>query len=319
MPLPAAYRHADPGVDLSGYLDRGLHSIWYELSGEPAGIPVINLHGGPGAGLYPEDRCLFDPARFRLLQFDQRGCGRSRPLACLDENDTARLVADIDALADHLGFDRFVLTGHSWGTSLAIRYAIHNPARCRHLVLRGLCLLSEAEFAWNNSGWRTIFPDAWAEFSQSVGGADGYIASEALLMSDDVAVAQKAAVAMTRFELSCCFLEPDPAVIDSFLDPELCLATARIGMHYAANGWFLEPHSLLRDFGAVRHIPCTVIQGRYDIVTPIGIAHAFHSAWPEVELICSGVAGHMPSDSGNILALTDLMDRLAPTLGGDMV
>ena len=309
-----AFRHADPGLFDEGLLELGKHRIHYERSGNPEGIAVINLHGGPGAGLYPEERRIIDPRRYHLIQFDQRGCGKSRPLACLEENTIDDLVEDIERLRAHFGIDRWVVAGHSFGTALALVYAEKYPERVMALVLRGLCLLTEEESRWHSIGWGHVWPEAWARFNAHSGGSDSWIAAADALFDPDPEKARKAAVEMCRYELACCFFEPSDEQIEAYLDPELCVATARIGHHYAEHGWFLEDGQIERDIEKLAGIRCIVLQGRHDAVTPPGFAFRFKQARPETELHIVPFAAHMPGEPAMIAAATDLFDRLADEL-----
>ena len=299
----------------SGYLPvGGEHEIWFEESGAKDGVPVLSLHGGPGAGSDPADRRLFDPKRYRLIQFDQRGCGRSKPLCNLRDNTTQALTADIEILRKHLGIARWLVTGHSWGVCLSLCYALANRDSVTALVLRGVYTAATDERTWIETGWRMFQPEGWARISSLI--APGhrhsyYSGIDALLSNADAARAKAVAVEVARYELTCCYVEPDATVIESYLDPDLCLATAQIQCHYERNNYFLPGKDYLRSrAGELRGIPAFAINGRYDVNTPIGNAWALKQAWPELEVIDSGVSGHMSSEPGNVRAMTALMDRL---------
>jgi proline iminopeptidase len=293
-----------------------LHQLYFEESGNPAGKPVVFLHGGPGGGTDARHRCFFDPARYRIVLFDQRGCGKSVPAASLAENTTAHLVADIEALREHLGIARWMVFGGSWGSTLALAYAEAHPAVVTELVLRGIFLLREAEVQWfYQRGASMIFPDAWEQYVAPIPEAergDLLAAYYARLMGDDPAAQLAAARAWSVWEGSTSRLIPDPALIARFGADVFALTFARIECHYFVNkGFFARDGQLLEDVGRIRHIPAVIVQGRYDVVCPLDSAWALHRAWPEAELVIVPDAGHSANEPGISRALVAATDRFA--------
>lgn len=290
-----------------------LHSIYYEQCGNPAGKPVVFLHGGPGAGCSPKTRRFFDPAHYRIVLFDQRGCGRSKPHAELTDNTTWHLVADIEKLREHLGITHWQVFGGSWGSTLAIAYAQTHPTRVSELVLRGIFMLRRAELEWfYQSGCDSIFPDAWEAYLAAiprVEHADLISAYHRRLTSPDPAVRLAAARAWSVWEGSTSFLYQDSAHISGSAEDEFALAFARIECHYFVNAGFLEhDDQLLRNVDAIRDIPAVIVQGRYDVVCPLRSAWDLHRAWPEADLRIVADAGHSafePGITAELIAATD--------------
>lgn len=308
------YSHADAAPDECGHLVVEVpHRLWYERSGVEDGMPVVALHGGPGASLEPLDRRLFDPAVFRLTQFDQRGCGRSTPTGHTVDNSLWRSVEDIEALRRYFGVERWIVTGHSYGATLALAYGEEYPDRCLALVLRGLYLGTMRERAWIVDGWRMMRPDAWAEATAgfSAAEADDYYDTVARRLADpDPAVRERAAIAYARYELTCCYADPDPAVIEPLLDPGACLVNATIATLYAAHDDFLPDETLLRRLDRLGDTPVIVVAGGADIVTPPYAAWLLHRARPATEVRPVPHAGHMSTEPGNVAAVTAVMDAL---------
>lgn len=291
-----------------------LHTLHYELCGNPRGTPVIFLHGGPGGGTTPEHRRFFDPAAYRIVLFDQRGAGRSTPHAELRENTTWDLVADMERLRTHLGIDRWVVFGGSWGSTLALAYAETHPDRVRALVLRGIFLCRAWEIQWfYQEGASAIFPDRWEEYLAPIPEAergDLLRAYHRRLTGDDEAVRLAAARAWSAWEGSTLRLHPDPKLIAEFDEPYRALALARIECHYFVNRIFLEADDwLLAHVGAIRRIPGVIVQGRYDVVCPTTSAWDLHRAWPEAELHIVPDAGHHAMEPGIVDALVGATDR----------
>ena len=293
-----------------------LHTMYFEESGRPEGRPVVYLHGGPGAGMEPDMRRVHDPRVWRLVMFDQRGCGRSTPAGELRDNTTQHLVADVERLREHLGIDRWVVSGGSWGSTLALAYAQAHPQRCTALVLRGIWLGSVTEMNWFQRGLRNFYPDVW---EQTVGPlpaeqADAWF--EALhdrILDPDPAVAGPAAVLKSRYEWLSCSANPsaeDLSAIDATLTPEYCIPYQRVGTHYGRHRFFLAPDQLLRGIGAVRHIPGFIVNGRMDMVCPPVTAFELKKAWPEAELELVPGAGHFGSEPGIAAELQRVMERL---------
>jgi proline iminopeptidase len=294
----------------------GGHELYFEESGNPQGKPVVFLHGGPGGGSEPKQRRFFHPGHYRIINFDQRGSGKSTPHASLEHNTTWDLVADIERLREHLGIDRWQVFGGSWGSTLALAYAEKHPAVVTELVLRGIFLLRRQEIDWfYQRGASVLFPDAWegylAPIPESERG-DLLAAYHRRLTSPDAAVRLEAAKAWSIWEGSTSKLLPDQAFTEHFEEPEFALAFARIECHYFAHhGWFEPEDQLLRDVGRIRHIPAVIVQGRYDVVCPIESAWALHRAWPEADLVVTADSGHSAFDPPNSRALVAATDRYA--------
>nr|WP_246396313.1 prolyl aminopeptidase [Gluconacetobacter tumulisoli] len=299
-----------------GYLETGDgHTIYWELCGNPDGIPVVFLHGGPGAGCSPMQRRLFDPARYRVLLFDQRGCGRSTPHAELENNTTWHLVEDIERLRRLTGVARWQVFGGSWGSALALAYAQTHPERVTALVLRGIFTLRRAELLWYyQEGASWLFPDKWEAFLAPIPPeerGDLIAAYRHRLTSDDPAIRTPAAIAWSLWEGETLTLRPAPALSVQHADPDYALAFARIENHYFVHGGWLEEGQLIRDVDRIRHIPAVIVQGRYDLATPVRTAWDLHRAWPEAAFHLVDDAGHAVSEPGILNALLDATDRFA--------
>jgi len=291
-----------------------LHTLYYEQCGNPAGTPVVFLHGGPGGGIVPDHRRFFDPDAYRAVLFDQRGAGKSTPHAALEENTTWDLVADIERLRAHLGIDRWVVFGGSWGSTLALAYAETHPDRVRALVLRGIFLCRPKEIRWfYQEGANVIFPDRWEEYLAPIPVAergDLVRAYYRRLTSDDEAVRLAAARAWSGWEGSTLRLLPDAKVVADFEEPHKALALARIECHYFVHNTFFDADDWLLDHvGAIRRIPGIIVQGRYDVVCPTMSAWDLHRAWPEADLIIVPDAGHHALEPGTVDALVAAADR----------
>jgi proline iminopeptidase len=299
-----------PPIDAhdSGMLDVGDgHSIYWEVSGNPAGKPAVFLHGGPGSATHPLQRRLFDPAVYRIVLFDQRGCGKSTPQvarddAALESNTTWHLVADLERLRSHLGIDRWQLFGGSWGATLAIAYAETHPERVSEIVLRGVFLLRQTELDWMYGGGAgAVFPEAWHEFASAapVGERDDLLAAyHRMINSPDPGEREKAAFAWSVWEGAAVSLEPNPQLTAQYAAPGFAVPFAKIALHYFVNAGWLDPDQLIRDAGKLAGIPGRIVQGRYDSVTPPMTAWALHQAWPDSELIILPRAGHAVTDEG---------------------
>lgn len=291
-----------------------VHEIYYEQSGNPRGKPVVFLHGGPGGGTSPKLRSFFDPAAYRIVLFDQRGCGLSRPHASLVDNTTWHLVSDIESLRDHLGIERWQVFGGSWGSTLALAYAQKHPERVTELVLRGIFMLRRAELLWfYQEGASWLFPDAWESFLEPiplVERGDLMSAYYRRLTSDDAKTRLAAARAWSIWEGSTSYLLQDLEQIARTGADTFAEAFARIECHYFVNGGFLEcEDQLLRDVARIRHIPAVIVQGRYDVVCPMRSAWDLHRAWPEAELKVVSMAGHSALEVGNTSELVAATDR----------
>jgi proline iminopeptidase len=294
--------------------------IHWEVCGNPAGKPVVMLHGGPGGGCTPEHRRQFDPEAYRIVLFDQRNCGRSLPPAsdpdvALAENTTWNLVADMELLREHLGIDRWQVFGGSWGSALALAYAQKHPERVTELVLRGVFTLRPFELYWfYQEGASLVFPDLWEEFVAPIpeDERDDLIAAFHSRLNDpDPAVRLPAAKAWSVWEGSTIRLLPDPELIDEHEVDDYAVTFARIENHYFLNGGFFEDDQLIRDVDRIRHIPCVIVQGRYDMCTPAATAWDLHRAWPEAEFHLVPDAGHAYAEPGILHHLIEATDRFA--------
>ncbi len=281
-------------------LDGG-HAMYWEECGNPAGIPVVFLHGGPGAGSAPNHRRFFDPAAYRIVVFDQRGAGRSTPLGEIADNTTPHLVADIECLREHLGIARWLVFGGSWGSTLALAYGQAHPDRCLGFVLRGIFLCRRSEIDWFLYGLRTLFPEAWEAFVAPIPRAergDLLAAYYRRLVDPDPAVHMPAAHAWSIYEGSCSTLLPSAETVSYFAGDVVALGLARIEAHYFTHDIFLPENALLDDVGRIRHLPCTIVQGRYDAVCPIVTADDLRRAWPEARYVVVPDAGHSAWEPG---------------------
>ena len=301
----------------SGHLAVGAgHEIYWEECGNPNGKPVVFLHGGPGAGSDARARRFFDPARYRIFLFDQRGCGRSRPHASLEHNTTWDLVADIEKLRALFGIERWQVFGGSWGSTLALAYAQTHPERVTELVLRGIFLLRKRELDWfYQEGASALYPDRWEDYLAPIPPAERGELVRAFyrrLTGDDRAAAQAAARAWSMWEGSTSYLLTDEDNVRRWGEDEFSLAVARIECHYFVNGGFMERESqLLDDIGRVRQLPAVIVQGRHDVVCPMFTAWDLHRAWPEAELRVVGDAGHSAFEPGITDELVRATDRFA--------
>jgi proline iminopeptidase len=297
-----------------------LHELHVEECGNPGGLPVVFLHGGPGAGVSPYHRRFFDPARYRIVLFDQRGAGKSTPRGELHDNTTAHLVHDIETIRTRLGIERWLVFGGSWGSTLALAYAQAHPARVLGLVLRGIFLGRPDEVRWFSEldgGARWIFPERWSRYLAHIPAQEHAELVEAYwrrLESKDESVRIAAALAWDDWEGGSTTLLHDPIAAGSE-GPDSALVHARTEAHYFRHACFLEPDQLLHDVGRIRHIPATIVQGRYDIICPPRSAIDLANAWPEATLDIV-LAGHSAADPAIVDALvraTDAMaDRFAP-------
>ncbi|MDA0372238.1 MAG: prolyl aminopeptidase [Planctomycetota bacterium] len=299
----------------SGYLDVGSgHSIYWEQSGNPNGKPAVFLHGGPGGGSDPKFRRYHDPEVYRIVVFDQRGCGKSRPYASLHDNTTWHLVADIEALRTHLGIEQWQVFGGSWGSTLALAYAQNHPERVTELVLRGIFMLRRSELEWfYQGGADQLFPDAWEHYLEpipEVERGDLMSAYYRRLTSEDALVRRAAARAWSIWEGSTSYLVQDLSHIARTGEDEFAEAFARIECHYFVHGGFFETDGqLLQNVDRIRHIPAVIVQGRYDVVCPMRSAWDLHRAWPEADLRVVATAGHSANEVGNSAELVRATDR----------
>jgi proline iminopeptidase len=294
--------------------------IYLEQSGHPAGIPVLMCHGGPGGGSSPFQRTLFDAERYRIILFDQRGCGQSTPFASLAHNTTADLLADIEAIRQHLGIDQWVLAGGSWGSTLALSYAEQYPQHCIGLILRGIFLGRPEDIDWlyrPGGGASQLFPDYFADFLTPVAalpGLDILVAYQQLLQHSDPSVQLKAAQAWSLWEARVASLLPNPAMRLGAIEPESALPLARIENHYFLHHCFLGPNQLLQQLPQVQHLPCYIVHGRYDAVCKLENAWSLAQRWPGAVLKIVPDAGHSASEAGIARALFDAASLLADRL-----
>jgi proline iminopeptidase len=294
----------------------GGHEIYFEESGNPKGKPVLIVHGGPGGGTNPTMRRFHDPARYRIIMFDQRGCGRSLPNASLEANTTWDLVADMEQLRQHLLIDRWQLFGGSWGSTLAIAYAEAYPERVIDMIMRGIFLLRKAELDWfYGDGCRWLFPDAYAAFEAVIPPAERgnmIAAYYRRLTHPDRRIQIEAARAWSVYEGSTLSLLQDAERLKLFASDTYAIAFARIECHYFMNRGFLKhDDDLLRNAGRLRRIPCHVVHGRYDVVTPLRNAFDLKAVWPELDLHIVPDAGHAMTEPGTIHALIKATRRFA--------
>ena len=293
-----------------------VHEIYWEESGNPRGKPAVFVHGGPGAGSSPQARSFFDPKRYRIVVFDQRGCGRSRPHASLEDNTTWHLVADMEHLREHLGIERWLVFGGSWGSTLALAYAEAHPKRVSELVLRGIFMLRKAEIDWfYQQGASALFPDRWQDYLAPIPQrerGDLVTAYYRRLTSRNRAVQVRAARAWSVWEAATSFLQANEANIAKWGGDEFAVAVARIECHYFVHKGFLEREDqLLRGVGRIRHIPAVIVQGRYDVVCPMQTAWDLHRAWPEADFRIVADAGHSALEPGLTHELVSATDRYA--------
>jgi len=300
----------------SGMLDVGEgHQLYYERVGTPGAKPAVFLHGGPGGGMAPSHRRQWDPARYDVVLFDQRGCGRSLPFAGLDHNDTWHIVADMEALRSHCGFTRWQVFGGSWGSTLALAYAQKHPERVSELILRGIFLARQREKHWLYTyGASEIMPEQWESFAGLIPEeerGDLVRAYHTRLTSDDEETRLAAAREWSLWEGSVATLLPNPALMSEFADPAKAVPFARICARYFLEDFYLEEAQLLRDADRIAHIPGIIVQGRHDVCTPPASAFALHKAWPTAELWIVDDAGHSAGEPGIIDGLVRATDRFA--------
>ena len=282
----------------TGFMERGCHEIYYEQCGNPNGKPAVFLHGGPGGGGSTTVRRFFNPERYHIVIFDQRGCGRSKPHGCLEQNTTWDLVEDIEALKNKLGFEKWLVFGGSWGSTLSLAYSQTYPKSVSEMVLRGIFMLRKKELDWfYQEGASNIFPEAWEKFLEPIDISqrdDLMSAYHEIFKSDNTEKKLNAAIAWSRWEGSTSSLSYNPDMADSFSDPRFALAFALIENHYFVNKGFLEHENQLIESGIdiIRNIPTTIVQGRYDIVCPMTTAWELSKNWPEANLIVAPSSGH---------------------------
>lgn len=294
------------------------HRLYVEESGNPDGIPVVFLHGGPGANSEPYHRRYFDPKKYRIVLFDQRGCGQSTPHASLDDNTSQDLVKDLERIRAALGIKQWVVFGGSWGSTLALLYAETYPAHVLGLILRGIFLCRDQDVKWfYQHGASELFPDQWEDFVAPIPEAEREDMIGAyyrqLTGGDDVAK-MRAAEAWSTWEGKTACLLTNDEVVDYFSDPYVALSVARIEAHYFVNQSFMQPSQLLDNADKLKNIPGYIVHGRYDVICPVAQAWALHKAWPEAELNIIDDAGHAVSEPGISRRLVEITDELAARL-----
>ena len=321
-PVPALMSSAGrrglyPDVEpfAQGWLETGgPHEIFYEECGLRSGKPAVILHGGPGGAINPTMRRFFDPTRWRVALFDQRGCGKSRPNASLEDNTTWDLIADIEQLREHLGHEKWTVFGGSWGSTLALAYAIKHPDRVEGLVLRGVFLLTQRELKWfYQDGASMLFPDAWARFCAPIPEAergDMINAYHKRLIHPDRRIQAEAAAAWSQWEGDTISIRGPEARPSKFNEIDFAIAFARIECHYFANGGFFDEDGwLMNNIHKIRGIPGWIVQGRFDVVTPLETAWALKNAWPEARFEIVWDAGHASTEPGIVDGLVRATDQ----------
>jgi len=294
-----------------------IHTLYFELSGNQKGKPVVFLHGGPGGGTSGKDRTFFNPETYKIVLFDQRGSGKSTPSASLEENTTWDLVKDIERLREHLGIDKWHVFGGSWGSTLSLAYAQSHPDRVLSMVLRGIFTLRKAELNFfYQMGTSFLFPEAWDEYVAPIPEEERHdmvLAYHAQLNSVDEETRLKAAKAWSKWEMATSRLKVDPEDIKKASEDDWANAFARIENHYFVNeGWFRDGQLLdKQEIDKIRHIPTIVVQGRYDVICPATTAYALKKVWPEIELHIVPDAGHSSREPGTSKLLVEATDKFA--------
>ncbi|WP_413585466.1 prolyl aminopeptidase [Bdellovibrio sp. HCB274] len=290
-----------------------IHNLYYEEVGNPAGKPIVFLHGGPGGGVSPDHRRFFDPKTYRIILFDQRGSGQSTPCAELRENTTWDLVSDTEKIREHLKIDKWVVFGGSWGSTLALTYAIKHPERVKSLVLRGIFMCRPSEIKWfYQEGASQIFPDVWDEYLKVIPENERHDMVTAYykrLTHENRDVRLEAAKAWSKWEAATSRLYIDAHAIEEFDDPDSALSFARIECHYFTNNAFFETNNwILENVNKIRNIPAWIVQGRYDVVCPATSAWELHKAWPEAKFQIIADSGHAAAEPGTRSALIEATD-----------
>lgn len=295
-----------------------LHTLWVEECGNPSGIPVVFLHGGPGAACEPFQRRFFDPEKYRIILFDQRGCGRSAPHAELSENTTQHLIADIETLREYLKIEKWLVFGGSWGSTLALAYAQAHTECVTGLILRGIFLCRPRDIQWfYQDGASFIYPDLWQDYLSVIDEGergDLVTAYYKRLTSEDKEIQLQAARAWSIWEGSTSNLISKASVMDHFSDPHTALSLARIECHYFVNGSFMRDNQLLEDAHKLHTIPGVIVHGRYDVVCPVEQAFALNQGWPTSELVITSNSGHSATEAENVHALVTATQNFAKLL-----
>ncbi len=311
--LPAIKNYAQHTLDVG----KG-HSLYVEESGSPEGIPVLFVHGGPGAGCTTDDRRYFDPERYRIIIFDQRGCGRSTPYGSLEHNTTKELIKDMEVIRKHLGVKKWMLFGGSWGATLSLLYAQKHPEHVSGMVLRGIFLARDSDLAWfYQDGANHVFPDFWQEFITPIPEEerDDFIqAFYSRLNGDDELARMNAAKHWSTWEGQCATLHPCKNVLERFTNTHTAMSLSLIETHFFVNKCFIEPNQILRDAYKLEGIPSIIVHGRYDMICPLDNAYLLHQAWPGSELHIIRDAGHSAAEPGITDALVNACEQMARTL-----
>jgi proline iminopeptidase len=293
------------------------HSLYWEQCGNPAGTPVVFLHGGPGSGTSPDHRRFFDPRSYRIVLFDQRGAGKSVPFGDLTDNTTRHLIDDLEKLRRHLEIERWMVFGGSWGTVLGLAYGEAHPESCTAFVLRGIALNRRRDRPWRFDGIRHIFPENWREFNEHIPAKerdDLLAAYHRRLMDSDPTVHMPAARHWKSYEGALLTLLPHADIASAYGETARTLAMARIMAHYKINDVFLGDNELIEKIGRIRHIPAVIVQGRYDILCPVYMADELARAWPEADFHIIPDAAHVAFEPGTRKALVRATERFK-TLG----
>ncbi|QTR50663.1 prolyl aminopeptidase [Candidatus Thiothrix anitrata] len=297
-----------------------IHTLYVEECGNPNGVPIVFLHGGPGSGCETWHRQFFDPTRYRIILFDQRGCGRSTPHASLENNTTWDLVSDMELIRESLGLDEWAIFGGSWGSTLALAYAQQYPARVSGMVLRGIFLCRQRDIAWfyeQGQGIERIYPDYWQDYLAPIplNERDNMLAAYYRRLTGENEIARmQAAKAWSVWEGRTANLQPKESVVAHFSDPYTAMSVARIEAHYFINDGFFEPDQLLRDAHRIAHLPGSIIHGRYDMICPLEQATALHKVWQNADFHIIPNCGHAASETPIQQALVDATDALLDKL-----
>jgi proline iminopeptidase len=289
-----------------------LHTLYWEECGNPQGIPVIFLHGGPGGGISPKHRQFFDPDAYRIVLFDQRGAGKSTPLGETRHNTTQLLIDDIEAIRNMLGISQWLVFGGSWGATLALAYGQAQPQACLGFVLRGIFLCTQAELDWFMHGMRWFYPDAHEEFISLIPPSERGDLVQAYakrLFSDDATVSLDAARSWSRYETRCSFLRQQPEIVEQAGGDVIAIGIGRLEAHYFLNHGFFEEDQLIRNIARISHLPAVIVQGRYDMVCPPASAYRLHQAWPQAKLQLIADAGHAAMEPGTAAALVTATEQ----------
>ena len=317
MPMPVYDLYPEIAPYQQGQLEVSpIHSIYYEQSGHPHGQPVVFLHGGPGSGCNPSQRRFFDPAHYRIILLDQRGCGRSKPLGCIEENTTAELVADIEHLRRHLGIERWLVFGGSWGSTLALAYALAHPSSVTGLILRGIFLSRPRELHWFLGEAANFYPEAWQKLLDflPLSERDDLLAAYAQrIFSPDTTISIPAATRWNEYEGSIMTLRPATGNASPVSD-DIQLARARVQLHYILHECFIDGERILRQAAALAAIPTTIVQGRYDMVCPPLTAWQLKQAMPHADFEMIADAGHSAMESGTASALVAATEKFKAML-----